>query len=120
MKPELEAKSAWLITWEGTSGVPPEPIAAVLNYRASATSVKDFTELLHVSLTSTPREKLRYAKSPRGTPYRAEMTLFQKITCGHNPHLYARLVTNLKVVAGTLTWTEPLSHIERRKKLKEL
>ena len=36
MRPDAEAKSAWLVTWEGTSGVPEDPIAAILNYRMSA------------------------------------------------------------------------------------
>jgi hypothetical protein len=118
MRHEAEAKSAWLVTWDGTSGIPDDPVAAILNYRASASSVKDFTELLYLTLTGSPAEKLRYAKSAKGTPYPAEMTVFQKITCGHNPHLYARLVMDLKVVDGTLTWKEPLSDTERRNTLR--
>jgi hypothetical protein len=35
-KTDAEAKSAWLVTWEGTSSGPDDPIAAILNYRLSA------------------------------------------------------------------------------------
>jgi hypothetical protein len=117
MKPELEAKRAWLVTWDGISGIPEDPVVAILNYRVSPNSVRDFVELLYVTLSYTPREKLLYAKNPKDTPYPAAMTVFQKITCGHNPWLFARQVTELKVVDGKLTWTEPAAETERRKKL---
>jgi hypothetical protein len=113
-KNDAEAKSAWLVTWEGTSGVPDDSIAAILNYRLSASSVKDFVELLHASLTYSPQEKLRLAKDPKTNPYPATMTLFQHIHCGHNPHLHARLVSDLKVTDGELKWTEPQSEPKRR------
>jgi len=117
-RPELEAKSAWLVTWDGTSGVPEDPVVAILSYRSSASSVKNLVELLYVTLNSTPREKLAYAKSPKDPPCPATMTVFQKINCGHNPWLYARQVTDLKVIDGELTWKEPLSDAERRKTLR--
>src|ERR1035438_790623 len=107
------AKSAWLVTWEGTSSAPENPVAAILNYRMSASRVKDFVELLYVSLTCSPREKLIVAKNAKVNPYPAEMTLFQRIHCGHNPLLHARLVSELKVIDGILNWTEPPSDTER-------
>jgi hypothetical protein len=116
-KPDAEAKSAWLITWEGTSGVPDDPIAAILNYRLSVSSVKDFVELLYASLTYSPREKLLLAKDRKANPYPATMTLFQHIHCGHNPHLHARLVSSVKVTDGMPTWIEPLSEPERRARI---
>lgn len=83
-KPDTKEKSAWLITWEGTSGVPDDPIAAILNYRLSVSSVKNFVELLYASLTYSPREKLLLAKDRKANPYPATMTLFQHIHCGHS------------------------------------
>ena len=113
-KADAESKSAWLVTWEGTSAVPGDPIAAILNYRLSATWVQDFVELLYASLIYSPQEKLLLANDARTNPYPATMTLFQHIHCGHNPHLHARLVSGLKVTDGTPTWTEPPSEPERR------
>lgn len=114
---KVKAKSAWLVTWEGTSSVPDDPVAAILNYRLSASTVKDFVELLYACLTYSPREKLLLAIDRKTNPYRANMTVFQNIDCGHNPHLYARLVSGLKVIDGTLTWIEPPSEPERRGKI---
>src|SRR5271166_7157015 len=94
---DTEAKSAWLVTWDGTSGIPDDPVAAILNHRLSAGSVKDFVERLYAALAYSPREKLLLAKDRKSNPYPATMTLFQNIHCGDNPHLHARLVSDLKV-----------------------
>jgi hypothetical protein len=116
-KADVEAKSAWLVTWDGTSSVPDDPIAAILSYRLSASSVKAFVELLYASLSYSPREKLIFAKAPKTNPYPATITLFQHIHCGDNPHLHARLVSHLKVTDGVLTWTEPPSEPERQARI---
>jgi len=116
-KTNAETKSAWLVTWEGTSGIPGDPVAAILNYRLSANSVKDFVELLYASLTYSSREKLLLAKDPKKNPYPATMTLFQHIHCGDNPLLHARLVSGLMVTEGTPTWIEPASESERRARI---
>jgi hypothetical protein len=113
------AKSAWLVTWDGTSDIPEDPVVAILNYRMSASSVQKFVGLLYATLQYEPRTKLLCAKNPKAAPYPATMRRFQKIDCGHNPWLYARLVTDLKVTDGKLTWTEALSDTERHKRLKD-
>jgi hypothetical protein len=118
-KTYAEAKSAWLVTWEGTSRVPEDPVAAILNYRMSAIRVKDFVGLLYASLKYSPREKLLVAKNTKANPYPAAMTLFQRIHCGDNPLLHARLVSELKVVDGILKWTESPSETERRAKISQ-
>jgi len=114
---DVEAKSAWLVTWDGTSDIPDDPIAAILDYRLSANSVKKFVELLYASLSYSPKEKLRLAKDPKTNPYPATKTLFQQIHCGDNPHLHARLVSGLKATDGKLTWTEPPPEHERRARI---
>jgi hypothetical protein len=106
-KIDAEAKSAWLITWEGTSAAQGDQIVAILSPRQSASSVRDFVELLYVSLIYSPKEKLLLAKDPKSNPYPATMTVRQHIHCGHNPHLHARLVFDLKVIDGKPTWSEP-------------
>ena len=116
---DAEAKSAWLLTWEGTSGVPEDPVAAILNYRMSANSVQGFIELLYASRMYSPREKLLVAKNPKANLYPATITPFQHIHCGDNPFLHARLVSELKVVEGALKWTEPPSETARRAKISQ-
>jgi len=116
-KTEVEAKRAWLVTWEGTSSIPDDPVAAILNYRLPASKVRTFVELLYASLTYSPQDKLLLALAPKTNPYPATMTIFQNIDCGHNPHLYARLVSGLKIIDGTLKWIEPPSEPERRARI---
>jgi hypothetical protein len=114
---EPEAKRAWLVTWDGSTGVPEDPVVAVLNSRMSPRSVKEFVELLYATLRYSSRDKVLYATTPKDNPHPATMTAFQKITCGDNPWLYARRVSNLKITDDNLTWTEPLSDAGRRKKI---
>ncbi len=80
-------------------------------------SVKEFVELLYATWSYSTREKLLYAATPKDNPYPATMTVSQNINCGDNPWLYARLVSNLKMTDGNLTWTEPLSDAGRRKRI---
>jgi hypothetical protein len=111
-------KNVWLVTWDGSTGVPEDPVVAVLNCRMSVHSVKEFVELLYATLSYTSREKFLYAINRKDNPYPATMNVFEKINCGDNPWLYARLVSNLKVIDGKLTWREPLSDPDRRKKME--
>lgn len=119
IRPPTISKSAWLVTWVGTTGVPDDHVVAILNCRNSGGSIRNFVEQLFVTLQADTEMKLAYAKKPKDTPYRASMTPFQRITCGHNPWLYARLVTDLKAYGEKLTWTEPRSESELRQELKD-
>jgi hypothetical protein len=114
---DVEVKSAWLVTWEGTSDVPEDPVVAILHHRTSVSAVRGIVERLYISLAYSPREKLLFLKNPRANPYPAEMTLFEHVHCGHNPSLHGRLVSALRVVDGVLKWTEPPSDAERRSRL---
>ena len=115
-KSDVKVTSAWVVTWEGTTDLPDDPVA-VLNYRMSPSSVQDFVELLYASLSYSPREKLLFAKNRKANPYPPKMNVFQRIDCGDNPFLHARRVSDLKMVDDRLTWTEPPSDPERRAKL---
>jgi hypothetical protein len=47
------------------------------------------------------------------------MTQFQRITCGHNPLLFARQVSDLRMEGDQLKWTEPPPESELRQQLKD-
>lgn len=105
-----------------------QPIAAVLSSQTGAESVRVFVERLYASHHFTGVEMLE-ALPPKGhNPYRAHygsvrveqrgfaqtVPFTGQIVCGHNPHLYARQVSHLRVGTGTyddgsprLEWTEP-------------
>ena len=114
----MTVKTAWLVTWEGTKP-PAERVVAVLNYRFSDTKVRQIVEVLYAALTYTESDKLLSAK-PRQNPYPAKLTHFERIDCGHNPFLYARRVSQVRMEAGKLVWIEPPSATELTRRLKGL
>lgn len=112
-------KSAWVITWVGTSGVPVDPLVSVIDYRRSAAKVCDLVEQLYIALSHEPRVKLLFAKRARDNPFRAKEYPFERILCGSNPWLYARRVTNLCWKNNELVWSEPRPSDELRKELAD-
>jgi hypothetical protein len=89
----------WLVTWEwcGEERKPAEKVAAILDYRLSSDRIQRIVELLYANSHYTLRERLQYAKK-RFDPYPARCLDWQgEIECGHNPYLYARIVTHLHV-----------------------
>jgi len=101
--------AAWLITWEGTN--PPERLAAILHWRTSEKCIPVIVELLYALQGASVEELAEQARKPTSNPYRV-MEDVNGFSCGHNPHLYARLVDKLKVErdaetgAQTISWTE--------------
>ncbi len=122
-------RSAWLITWEwvGEHAAVDQPIAAILPSQSSPETVKLLMERLYASSSYTPEEMLA-ALPPQGhNPYRATYGSIRvydhgvpitvpysgQLVCGHNPYLYARPVSALRVGHGTyadgsrrLTWQD--------------
>jgi hypothetical protein len=112
----LRLKRAWVVTWVG-SNTHTQPVVAVLDYRLGAKSVRDIVKLLFAVQQYTPEEQLRYVKSPKDNPYPAAVSMFQRITCGHNPFLFARQVSDLRMEGDELKWTRPPPEGELRQKL---
>ncbi len=114
----LKLKCAWVVTWFGSNTHTRPPIA-VLDYRLGYRSVRDIVQLLFAVHQYTPEEQMRYVKSPKDNPYPAMVSLFQRVTCGHNPSLFARQVSDLHMEGEELKWTEPPPESEMRRKLKD-
>ncbi len=110
--------SAWLVTWEhgGNHARPEREIAAILNPRWSGERVRDHVEWIYANATFSLAERVAYAKHKSFNPYPAEFDRLRgapwsgRITCGHNPYLYARLVDDLRVFhddgEGSVSWKE--------------
>ena len=100
---------AWLITWEGTN--PPERLVAILHWRTSEKCIPVIVELLYALQGASVEELAEQARTPTSNPYRVTEDV-NGFSCGHNPHLYARLVDKLKMErdaetgAQTISWTE--------------
>jgi hypothetical protein len=111
MTKPLKLKRAWVVTWVG-SNRHTEPPVAVLDYRLGSSRVAEIVQLLFAVHQYTPEEQLRYVKWPKDNPYPATVNKFQRITCGHNPFLFARHVSDLRMEGVDLRWTEPPSEQE--------
>jgi len=107
---------AWLITWEnaGEHAKVLDKIAGLLNPRWPATRVAHVVEFLYARARYNIQEMAhQYAKFGCSRPYKAEIGPWEIVSCGHDPYLEARKVTNLEVVVDpatemeTISWTEP-------------
>lgn len=92
---------AWLITLQGTSQ--PEKVISILPPRYPANKVREYVEQLYVDLFLSPTERISYLKNKKNAAYQAEFDTINgvqvcRITCGHNPWLFARPVVNLQVI----------------------
>lgn len=111
-------KSAWLVTWEwiGDHAAVDKKVVTIINYRKSASYVKDFIEQLYIETSASISNKYSYAKSAKNNLYPAKYFRVKGVDwsgcmyCGHNPHLYARRVKNLRITEGAegecLEWDE--------------
>lgn len=115
---DMKTRTAWLITWEwiGDHAAVPQKVAGVVNYRKSAEYVRSLVEQLYIAKTSSSVEMAMYAKDATANPYPAQFHRINgapwhgRIHCGHNPHLYARKVRDLRSVRqadeDALQWDE--------------
>lgn len=107
---------AWLVSWIAASGRAEAEVAdeviLVLNSQWAIERVAAIVELFYTASTSDVGELARNARRPAATPYRATIENY-RITCGHNPYLYARLVSDVEVTRDSpeayelISWTEP-------------
>ena len=105
---------AWLVTWEwqGDHAAVEEPIVSILNPRLSDESVRKHVEQLYADLSYSFGERLSVVRKQGENPYPAEFIekwivvdksgrkgpmRTGKIHCGHNPHLLARKVADIKI-----------------------
>ncbi len=89
----MSSMASWLITWEwmDDQAKVDNPIVAILNYRLSVGQVCEIIELIYINECSSLDERLAYAKNEKDNPYPVKVKgiFSRRITCGHNPFLYA-------------------------------
>jgi hypothetical protein len=90
---------AWLVSWvwAADAAALADEIATILPARWSRERVSGFVEFLYAQTMATPTELAAYAKNHSNNPYRAELQNFGRISCGANPFLYARPVSDLTI-----------------------
>ena len=110
---------AWLITWEwiGDHAAVDDKVLDIISARRSAEWIRVYTERLYLTSESSMAELMQCAayNKPQKPAYRAEYGTIAngrirytgRITCGHNPFLFSRLVDNLEVDENdSVTWEE--------------
>jgi len=114
--------NAWLITWKwhGEHAKRKKTLVGIISSRRGEKFIADFVEQAYLMEMSTIEEIVRWANRKKDRPYKIKKVEIinniphgDRITCGHNPHIYARIVTDLKVVSDLdnkiekLSWKEP-------------
>src|SRR4051794_4959337 len=82
----------------------------VVGWRRSDRYVADLMERLYAQYAYDLDEQIGLAAGRWTNPYPAKIGQFGLIHCGHNPYLFGRIVSDLRVEKGpdgteTLTWT---------------
>ena len=106
---------AWLVTSEHPNCLP--TVVSLLKTQRPASFVRKYIEQLYIDSIYTDQEKLVYAVTRKHMPDRADFLQKEgpgwrnKMACGTNPRLYARIVTDVQFRAGsdgmkTISWVE--------------
>ncbi len=111
--------TAWLVTWAwiGDHAKRENEIVTVLSRRLSPERVSEILEILYGNEYYNLEERVSFAKNRKSNPYPAQyddiggIPWRDRILCGHNPFLVARLVDNLYVTRDAdgreyLKWEE--------------
>jgi len=113
---------AWLITWEwiGNHAAVTAPFITILTARKSQSTVADFVEQYYLLASCSAGEIAYFANRPSKLPYRPSRSEIingvphgDRIICGHNPYIYARLVSSLIIKTDNkkglevISWREP-------------
>jgi hypothetical protein len=113
---------AWLVTWEWMAKHAEviDMIAAVVNPRKPQRYVAEIVEHIYSHHNYHPSELFDVIKSPKSNPYRATtgdiingVPHGERIMCGDHPWLYARKVSNLRIIVDkesgfeVISWKEP-------------
>ena len=98
----------------GKYGELSDSLIAILNVRKSSKTVAEFVEYYYLLQTSTVGELAHLASRPGKRHTKAEIHQWERITCGNNPFISARIVSDLVIshplldsTVETIEWKEP-------------
>jgi len=109
--PGTRVMKAWLITWDwvGDAASVVDRVVGILNPRKSSKTVAEIVEFLYTQQTATVTGLAGYARNRKRIPYRAEIDFNDRVVCGHNPFLFAELVSDLEITTNPETGIETIS-----------
>ena len=118
--------NAWMVTWEGTRlhTLNLDKVVAILNFRKTEKTVREFIELLYLRCTSSASDMAHVANRPKEIVFKAfeaknvgELLYPGRFYCGNSEFmLFARQVTSLDISIDNdkhrelLTWREPSTY----------
>lgn len=105
--------NVWLVTWRGVGdhGKTDDPLAAIFSSRLADDTIRELVERLYALSSLTASELTGELRQGAMPVYPADLNQ-GIVTCGANPHLFARKVTDFRVVHiddghEELSWREP-------------
>jgi len=110
--------NAWLITWEGTSGPAPvsdKKIVAIISGRRSSKAIREMVDLLYCRSVHSAYDMALFLNKRRlrEQQYWHVCSQPDRFFYGHNPFIFARIVSNFRVEQDEarrlerVQWTEP-------------
>jgi hypothetical protein len=110
--------NAWLLTWEGTCGpalIGDKKIVAIISARKSSNVIEEMVDILYRRSVDSASGMafLANKRRKREDLYKHIYSQPSRLFYGHNPCIYARAVSNLKIERDEarqeeiIRWTEP-------------
>ena len=119
MSQQCSQMNAWIITWESTSKkkVGKDPLVAIFSSRKSKRWIKEYIENICIFKFYQPSEWVYYANRRTHFPDKAIEYQIPNgnggFSCGSNPFLSARIVSEIKIESNEndnfeiISWREP-------------
>jgi hypothetical protein len=110
MATKIIGRKVWLVTSESLNGKP--EVMSILSIRKSAKYVADFIEQLYIHKYYSVDEKMGLALGTWDNPYRVSYAVHnsvphkERMICGGNPWIEARIVRIKRWVGNDLEWEE--------------
>lgn len=110
---------AWLITWEGTGVTDEHKLVGMYSFRRGDAFICELIEFLYLSHYANASQMSWLTNRPSQKTYKARgvfvnnVPVAGRVTCGRDPCIYARLVSELDCLTDEardmeiLTWREP-------------
>lgn len=109
--------NAWILTWEGTEGpanIPKLKLIAILSAKKNTNTVKDMISLIYSRNICSAKEMAFYAnkQDEQQRHYNHMYSTSTRIFYGHNPCIFARIVSGLSIEHDDTNQEERIRWIE--------
>ena len=116
----IQKMKAWLLTWQWYDSGRSEKLVAIISSRRSEKHIREIVELLVMASEYNAADMAFFANKRKESQYQAKSSIRingvshgERLICGHDPLLYARKVSSLKIKRDNdtgeevVSWREP-------------